>query len=100
MTVSSTKNMAPRFEDTLPSGTNIVSVSADGGGSPDVAWRHRVHQRAYIIRFYFEAIIPPWRTTVAHDGWFLCFSAFQSLSEICELRCLRWAIKQLVSTPF
>ena len=33
-----------------------------------------MHQRAYIIRFYFDAIIPsdpPWRTTVAHDGWLL-----------------------------
>jgi hypothetical protein len=37
MTLSSTKNMALRFESILPSGTNIARVSACGGDAPDVA---------------------------------------------------------------
>jgi len=56
-TVSLTKNMAPRVEDTLPSGTCIPRVSPRGGRGRDVLARLGVHRRAYIILFFNRNVL-------------------------------------------
>jgi hypothetical protein len=61
MTVSSTKNIAPRFENILPSGTSIVRVSADETRERDVLACLRLflaclHHPGFTVS-YFDAIM-------------------------------------------